>query len=507
MFYFHFDKGQTPVEKATQSQQPHVHLTASELHGLRAIVLYLHSLAPTRKNVPDLLVNPVALIQDVRTLVEQHRKDQSHLAITGIPVVRVQQPTNAKSKKLLPSSSSTGSTLAHKMDMACNTSRSSVLQTSLGCSSSHVSVIVKREVIDNKSEHVVQKKDVPMVIKKEEPAEESQKPDNVLVQAAEVRHPPLKMESPFPHLRDHFRQQQQQDLEKKMRQPVVVRHSVDGRIDSQMQRRKASGILLGQLSEKLELILRPEVLIPVFQHLTIADLLVCMQVCRSWNRYSIDPSLWKLMDLSHRQLTPIILAGIIRRQPRSLVMDWSSFSHQQCAWLIDRLPKLTILSMQGCNASVLDALKLPSLSPTALSRSFQPKLTVLDLSWVSGLNDILIEKSILPSSLHRLSNIKQLALAGSQLTDKSLIAFASSFPSLDSLCLAYCLQLTPHGLRSMLIAKSGQLNRIDLMGCTQLLTFDYPALQKELCLINPRLYLAEDITSDSQPIHRCFRLS
>ena len=64
-------KEPTAVEKCTPSQGPHVHLTASELHGLRAIVLYLHSLAPTRKNVPDLLVNPVALIQDVRTLVDQ----------------------------------------------------------------------------------------------------------------------------------------------------------------------------------------------------------------------------------------------------------------------------------------------------------------------------------------------------------------------------------------------------------------------------------------------------
>ncbi|KZS21040.1 JmjC domain-containing Histone demethylation protein 1 [Daphnia magna] len=500
-------QGQTPVEKAIQSQQPHVHLTASELHGLRAIVLYLHSLAPTRKNVPDLLVNPVALIQDVRTLVEQHRKDQSHLAITGVPVVRVEQPTNSKSKKLLPSSSSIATSLAHKMDIACNSSRSSVPQITPGCSSSHVSVIVKREVIDIKLKHVVPKNEVHVAIKKEEPVEQSQEPDSNTVVVTEVRYPPSKMESPFPHLRDQLRQQQQQDMAKKMRQSVVMRHTTVGRIDSQVQRRKASGVLLGQLSEKLELILRPEVLIPVFQHLSIADLLVCMQVCRSWNRYSIDPSLWKLMDLSHRQLTPIMLAGIIRRQPRCLVMDWSSFSHQQCAWLMDRLPNLTTLSMQGCNASVLDALKLPSLTPAALSRAFQPKLTVLDLSWVSGLNDILIEKFILPSSLHRLSNIRQLALAGSQLTDKSLIAFATSFPALDSLCLAYCLQLTSHGLRSMLVANNGQLNRIDLMGCTQLLSFDYPMLQKELCLINPRLCLAEDITSDSQPIHRCFRLS
>ncbi|XP_046452222.1 jmjC domain-containing histone demethylation protein 1-like isoform X2 [Daphnia pulex] len=500
-------QGQTHIEKVTPSQPQHVHLTASELHGLRAIVLYLHSLAPTRKNVPDLLVNPVALIQDVRTLVEQHRKDQTHLAITGVPVVRVAQPANSKSKKPLPTSfNTTPIKVEHSVS---STSRSSVLQTKPSCSSSQVSVIVKREFVENKVEQVIPKNDVlsPIIIKKEEPAEESNEPYEALV--SETKFSPHKMESPFPHLRDQLRQQQQLEMAKKVRQPIVAlaRPSTISHIDSKTQRRKASGILLGQLSDKLELILRPELLIPVFQYLSIGELLVCMRVCRSWNRYSIDPSLWKLMDLSHRQLTPIVLAGIIRRQPRCLVMDWSSFSHQQCAWLMDRLPHLTTLSIQGCNASVLAALKLPSVSPTSFNRALQPKLTVLDLSWVSGLNDILIEKTILPASAHRLSNLKQLALAGSQLTDQSLVAVASSFPALDNLCLAYCLQFTSHGLRAMLMTNNGQLSRIDLMGCTQLLSFDYPTLQKELCSNNPRLCLPDDITSDSQPIHRCFRLS
>jgi len=501
-----FKKGHTTTEKVTSIQQQHVHLTASELHGLRAIVLYLHSLAPTRKNVPDLLVNPVALIQDVRTLVEQHRKDQTHLAITGVPVVTVTQPANSRSKKTLPISFNTTSIkVEHSVS---STSRSSVLQATPSCSSSQVSVIVKREVVENKVKPEIPKNEVlsPIIIKKEETAEESNESYGVLV--SETKFSPAKMESPFPHLRDQLRQQQQLEMKKKVRQPVVAlaRSSTISHIDSQTQRRKASGILLGQLSDKLELILRPELLIPVFQYLSIGELLVCMRVCRSWNRYAIDPSLWRLMDLSHRQLTPIMLAGIIRRQPRCLVMDWSSFSHQQCAWLMDRLPHLTALSIQGCNASVLAALKHPSVSPTAFNRVLQPKLTVLDLSWVSGLNDILIEKTILPAASHRLSNLKQLALAGSQLTDQSLVAVASSFPALNHLCLAYCLQFTSHGIRAMLI-NNGQLSRIDLMGCTQLLSFDYPTLQKELCLNNPRLCLPDDITSDSQPIHRCFRLS
>lgn len=58
-----------------------------ELHGLKAIVTYLHSLPINKKNVPDLIVDPVALIKDVRTLVEQHRYDSPDSAVNGRPVL------------------------------------------------------------------------------------------------------------------------------------------------------------------------------------------------------------------------------------------------------------------------------------------------------------------------------------------------------------------------------------------------------------------------------------
>lgn len=493
------------MEAITPSKH-HVHLTANELHGLRAIVLYLHSLAPTRKNVPELLVNPVALIQDVRTLVEQHRKDQTHLAISGVPVVKIQQFANSKSKKV----HSTPSAVATKIEpIAATSSRAPVLQSTQASTSSHVSVIVKRDPIPEIKAEAIVKRETQTIIKKEElveiKKEETTEHENVELES-DGKFPLSTVESPFRNLRDQLRQQQEAAM--KLRQSVTAaRPATVGPVDSFTQRKKASGILLSQMSEKLELILRPEVLLPVFQYLSIADLLMCMRVCRSWNRYSIDPSLWKVMDLSHRQLTQIMLAGIIRRQPKCLLMDWSSFSHSQCAWLMDRLPHLSTLSIQGCSAAVISALKLPSVSPTAFSRAPLPKLTVLDLSWVSGLNDILIEKSILSATSHRLSNLKQLALAGSQLTDVSLAAFTSVLPSLECLCLAYCLRFSSHGLRSLLDTSNGQLQRIDLMGCTQLSSIDYPALRRELCSSNSRLCLPEDITSDSQPIHRCVRLN
>lgn len=489
-----------------------MHLTASELHGLRAIVLYLHSLPPSRKNVPDILVNPVALIQDVRTIVEQHRKDQSHLAVTGIPVVRVRHLAHVERKKLPPYSFNITSNLTPKFHPTTSAASWSSTHQSLPSGSGlHFSVGIKKEenFVESEIKEHVAKSDPTAIVKKETTFIKVEEPCTSAHEDTEweATVPLVKIESPFPHLRNQLRQQQE-DLAKKSRQHISeIRTSSVGHVDPCTQRKKASGILLSQLSDKLDLVHRPEVLVPIFQHLRVTDLLNCMRVCRSWNRYSIDPSLWKSMDLSHRQLTSIMLAGIIRRQPRCLIMDWSSFSHQQCAWLMDRLPHLSTLSMQGCSATVLAALKLPSAMPSGFNRTVIPKLTVLDLSWVSGLNDIVIEKSILASPLNRLSNLKQLALAGSQLTDVTLAAIASSFPALESLCLAYCLRFSPHGLRSLLTSNNGQLQRIDLIGCTQLLSFDYPSLQRELLLNNPKLCLPDDITGDSHPIHRCLRIN
>ncbi|KAL1374125.1 hypothetical protein pipiens_004994 [Culex pipiens pipiens] len=76
-----------PGREAELVDKSHVHLTHYELFGLKEIVMYLYDLPPQRKNVPDLIKDPVALIKDVRTLVERHCKDNPEQAITGVPVL------------------------------------------------------------------------------------------------------------------------------------------------------------------------------------------------------------------------------------------------------------------------------------------------------------------------------------------------------------------------------------------------------------------------------------
>ncbi|KAK9745105.1 PHD-finger [Popillia japonica] len=80
--------------------RPHIHLTHAELHGLKEIVLFLHMLPPNKKNVPELLKDPVALIQDVRTLIGQHRQDIRELAVTGRPILTVPEDLEHHKNKI-----------------------------------------------------------------------------------------------------------------------------------------------------------------------------------------------------------------------------------------------------------------------------------------------------------------------------------------------------------------------------------------------------------------------
>lgn len=73
--------------EAEAQMQPHVHLTLQELYGLKDIVMYLYDLPSAKKNVPELIRDPVALIKDMRCLVERHCKDSAEAAVTGVPIL------------------------------------------------------------------------------------------------------------------------------------------------------------------------------------------------------------------------------------------------------------------------------------------------------------------------------------------------------------------------------------------------------------------------------------
>ena len=89
------EKGENidPNKEVLKLQSSHgnpsqVHLTQAELYGLKFIVMYLHHLPHSKKNVPVMLPDPISVIKDIRTLVLSHKDDCPEKAINGKYVLR-----------------------------------------------------------------------------------------------------------------------------------------------------------------------------------------------------------------------------------------------------------------------------------------------------------------------------------------------------------------------------------------------------------------------------------
>ena len=64
-----------------------------------------------------------------------------------------------------------------------------------------------------------------------------------------------------------------------------------------------------------------------------------------------DKRLWTRIDLNHcKSITPLMLSGIIRRQPVSLDLSWTNISKKQLSWLINRLPGMLLVKGPTCAA-------------------------------------------------------------------------------------------------------------------------------------------------------------
>ncbi|XP_027260310.1 F-box/LRR-repeat protein 19 isoform X4 [Cricetulus griseus] len=176
----------------------------------------------------------------------------------------------------------------------------------------------------------------------------------------------------------------------------------------------------------------------VFQHLGPRELCVCMRVCRTWSRWCYDKRLWPRMDLSRRKsLTPPMLSGVVRRQPRALDLSWTGVSKKQLMWLLNRLQGLQELVLSGCSW----------LSVSALGSAPLPALRLLDLRWIEDVKDSQLRELLLPppdtkpgqtESRGRLQGVAELRLAGLELTDASLRLLLRHAPQLSALDLSHC---------------------------------------------------------------------
>nr|XP_015221611.1 PREDICTED: lysine-specific demethylase 2B isoform X2 [Lepisosteus oculatus] len=193
-------------------------------------------------------------------------------------------------------------------------------------------------------------------------------------------------------------------------------------------------------------VMRREVWMAVFGYLTHKELCVCMRVCKTWNRWCCDKRLWTKIDLNRcKSITPLMLSGIIRRQPVSLDLSWTNISKKQLSWLINRLPGLRVLLLSGCSW----------VAVSALCTSSCPLLRTLDVQWVEGLKDAQMRDLLSPPTDNRpgqidnrskLRNVVDLRLAGLDITDASLRLIIRHMPLLSRLDLSYCNHITDQSI-------------------------------------------------------------
>ncbi|XP_076345565.1 lysine-specific demethylase 2A-like isoform X1 [Tachypleus tridentatus] len=225
------------------------------------------------------------------------------------------------------------------------------------------------------------------------------------------------------------------------------------------------------------LALKKDVMLPVFHYLSAGDLFTCQLVCKTWNRWTVDPSLWSYMDFSRKKITANILMGIVRRQPVSLNLSWTNISRRQLSWLIARLPQLKILVLSGCSAAAV----------SSLCTCYCPLLSSLDISWVEGLTDSFIRELLSsPSDSRpgfveaktRLRQLQEIRVAGADISDVSVRLLAHHLSLLSRLDLSHCHKVTDMGIAVLGAAKSNRLTALDVSSCANISNTSLEALRR-----------------------------
>lgn len=153
------------------------------------------------------------------------------------------------------------------------------------------------------------------------------------------------------------------------------------------------------------------------------------------------------------------------RQPKVLILDWCKITKEQLSWLLVRLPQSKALSLQGC----------PWPTVSCLRSCVCPMLTSLNLSFVPTMDDTALQHILSPPLDHRpglvdltcrLSNLKSLKLAGSNITDTGVRVIIRVLPKLSMLDLSQCYPITDECVE--LLTQISGLSTLQLSGCTSI---------------------------------------
>ncbi|XP_064088485.1 lysine-specific demethylase 2B-like [Macrobrachium nipponense] len=212
------------------------------------------------------------------------------------------------------------------------------------------------------------------------------------------------------------------------------------------------------------------IMLRVFSHLSVREKFIVMQVCKAWAKWSIYPALWKTVQINHKKINLMHLMGIVRRQPEALDLSWTRLHHDQLLWLLKRLPQLRKLHLQGQKWEVVEA----------LNSAYCPFLDTLDISHCANLSSTALSRLLsVPVSVHsfyadlatRLCALKELRLAGTYIGDDALHCVARCLPSLTSLDLSSCQNLTDFSVAILSHPEtplSYNLSSLDMRDCNKL---------------------------------------
>ncbi|XP_041092684.1 F-box/LRR-repeat protein 19 [Polyodon spathula] len=247
-------------------------------------------------------------------------------------------------------------------------------------------------------------------------------------------------------------------------------------------------------------VMQRDVWLAVFLHLSHGELSVCMRVCRTWSRWCCDKRLWTKIDLSRRKsITPPMLSGIIRRQPVTLDLGWTTISKKQLMWLINRLQSLKELILSGCSWS----------SVSALCSSCCPCLRLLDLRWVEDVKESHLRELLAPPADCRtgnhdgrgwFQNVTEIRLAGLDVTDSSVRLLVRHMPHLTKLDLSHCGHVGDQAVNLLTAANSplrDTLSDINLSGCGRLTDHCLPLFKRCSSLARLDLRSCKQVTGDA----------
>jgi len=506
----------------------HTHITPQELYGLKAIVMFIHALPVTRKNIPSLITDPVDLIKDIRNIVESHKEDDPDLAVTGKPLLLW---TGIKQEKSWSMKSKNKARRDLKVEekvraerIPCRACESCLVKECGKCSSctsypkrrcekrkcgqlvlnlqatchfcgldgwfaeTHMTLIDRPIETNNLMEcstcleitHPSCHTDYgvegqiseitpnswfcPKCMKFQPPTEEEL--------AAKVRKVDEKEE-----LVVHGRSDQTKaELRSQLADQIVAASTKSIKHPPHVFRPPPVVMKADDVYERLRkddagvdrLKMEELVMLPVFRYLTSGEVVTCALVCKTWHRISLDPSLWHTVDLTKKKMSSSLLSTTVQKQPVGLVLDGSNIGKQHLNWLLPRIPQTKELSLVGLDYN-------PTVS--VLNTCNCPMLQVLNLSHVTSLTDNALHKLLttprdsrpgLLDKKSRLKHLQRLVLNGTEVSDVALRYITQYLPQLSQLSVCGCWKLTDAGLAQLSAPEATTLETLtslDIRSC------------------------------------------